>query len=237
MKRYLVLFYSAIAFCGSIAAFSAAPALAATPPVITSVSSWNVKSSTASLSMTYLNHNQNARVWFEYSTNANLADALKVGEAVHPPIAGGRQAHASIYGLHPNTVYYYRAYARNYDGEVHSGIDQFRTGSAGSSVPAVSFDNARMSGSSLDMDFTCNGNGFAGHCTAEWSPNEYMRSGARELQRMYLAPSRVGSKMYAKFHLSSVPDNTRIYVQATVTTAAGTERTRIRDFVIRNKPI
>jgi len=237
MKRYLFLFCSAIALGGSIAASSAAPALAATPPVISRVSSWNVKSSTAGLGMEYLNHNQTARVWFEYSTNANLAGALKTFESVHPPVAGGISAHATLSGLHPNTVYYYRAYARNHDGEVYSGIDHFRTGSAGSSAPAVSFDDARMSGHWLDMDFTCNGNGFEGHCMVEWSWSASMKAGSHELQKMYLAPSRVGSKMYARFRLSSVPDNSTIYVQATVKTAAGYERTRIRDFVIRNKPI
>lgn len=236
MKRHLVLICSAIAFCGSLAALSSSPALAGTAPRITAISSWNVGPTTAGISMTYFNENQNSRVWFELSTHANLADAKKVGEKVHPPVDGGMQAHATLNDLRPNTEYYYRAYARNYDGEVYSGISSFRTGSAGSSPPTVSFDNARLSGSALDLEFTCNGHGSEGHCNAEWSTNANM-SGARELKGMYLAPSPVGSKMYAKFGLSSVPDNTRIYVQGTVKTSTATVKTGVRDFVIRNKPI
>ncbi len=62
-------------------------------------------------------------------------------------------------------------------------------------------------------------------------------SGGHELANIYLRPAPGGSYMHATFNNSSVPDNTRIYIQAEVKTANGTEKTAIREFLIRNKPI
>ncbi len=77
--------------------------------------------------MSYNNHDQNARVWFEFSTNSNLSGAKRVAETTVAPREGGSQWHADLNGLLPGTTYYYRAFIRNYDGEVYSAIASFRT--------------------------------------------------------------------------------------------------------------
>lgn len=231
MKRLAFL------LCGLFAAFSIGAAIAASPPVINRVWDWNISSTTAGLSMSYNNHDQNARVWFEVSTHGNMADAKRVAETTVTPREGGSQWHADLNGLLPGTVYYYRAFIRNYDGEVYSGIASFRT-AAGTErrPPTVTFEEARNTGSGIQLGFGCDGKGLEGSCVARWSTSPNM-SGARELSSIYLRPAPGGTYMHATFNNSSVPDNTRIYIQAEAKTANGTEKTAIREFLIRNKPI
>ncbi len=232
MKRLTFLF-----LCGLFAAASVGAAFAASPPVINRVWDWNISSTTAGLSMSYNNQDQNARVWFEYSTNSNLSGAKRVAETTVAPRGGGSQWHADLSGLQPGTAYYYRAFIRNYDGEVYSGIGTFRT-AAGSEQrpPTVTFEEARNTGSSIQLGFGCDGKGVEGSCFARWSTSPSM-SGSHELSSLSLRPAPGGSYMHATFQNSAVPDNTRIYIQAEAKTANGTAKTAVRDFLIRNKPI
>lgn len=62
-------------------------------------------------------------------------------------------------------------------------------------------------------------------------------SGEHELKTDNIAAQPTGTYLYAKFPLSKVPDNTRVYVQAVITSAAGTGKSAVREFLVRNKPI
>ena len=223
--------------CGIFVALSLGTSYAASPPTISRVWSWNISATTAGLSMSYKNNDQNARVWFEYSTQSSLSGAKRVGERTVSPTAGGAQSHVDLSGLQPNTTYYYRAFIRNYDGEVYSGIESFRT-AAGSETrpPTVEFSEGRQTGSSIALGFSCDGKGSAATCAAYWSTSPSM-GGKHELAQISLSAAPGGSYMHATFKNSSVPDETRIYVQAEITSANGTAKTAIRDFLIRNKPI
>lgn len=231
MKRLSLL------LCGVFVALSMGTSSAASPPTITRVWSWNISATTAGLSMSYKNNDQNARVWFEYSTNSALSGAKRVGEMVVSPNAGGSQWHVDLSGLQPNTAYYYRAFIRNYDGEVYSGIESFRT-AAGSETrpPTITFEEGRQTGSSIALGFGCDGKGTAATCAAYWSTSSSM-SGKHELARESLSSAPGGSYLHATFRNSSVPDDTRIYVQGEITSANGTAKTAVREFLIRNKPI
>ncbi len=186
--------------------------------------------------MSYRNNEQKSRVWFEYSKHADLSGATRVAEDVMSATGGTSGWHATLNGLQPATVYYYRAYIKNYDGEVYSSIGNFKTASGGPAQPSVVFDKARFSNSSLELELSCNGGGAEGHCSMMWSTSADM-SGARELKGDYVRPSPTGTHFYASFGLTAVPDNTRIYLQGVMKTAHGIAKTGIHDFLIRNKPI
>lgn len=222
--------------CGIFVALSMGISPAASPPTIDRIWSWNIGATTAGLSMSFRNQDQNSRVWFEYSTDRSLSGATRAGEKVVSPVSGGVQAHATLSGLQPNTVYFFRGFVRNYDGEIHSGIDSFRTAAGDSRPPAVGIQSARQTGSSIEFSFTCDNNGPAATCVAFWSTSPGM-SGKHELVRSTIAAGPTGSMMHATFRNSTVPDDTRIYVQAEITSPNGTAKTAVRDFLVRNKPI
>lgn len=230
MKRLAFL------LCGVLAVLPLGIALAASPPVIERVWSWNVGPTTAGLSMSYKNFGQNSRVWFEISTQPNMANAKREAERVVGPSAGS-QGHADLNGLKPDTIYYYRAFIRNYDGEVYSGIAQFKTAAgAEKRPPEVSLLSDSVDSSGISFTFSCDAKGSEGSCVARWSTSANM-SGAHDFASIHLGAAPGGTAMHGRVSNSGVPDNTRIYVQAEARNANGVARTATREFLIRNKPI
>jgi hypothetical protein len=229
MKRLFFL------LCVALTMSTIGIALAASPPWIHRIYARDIGSTMAMISVDYRNYDQPSRVWFELSTHRDLSGARRVGERVQDPISGGYATHESLSGLTPNTVYYYRAYVKNYDGEVYSGIDSFRT-TAGIKQPSVEFYKGRLTANSLELEFSCDGGGTDGHCLVMWSTSASM-SGEKILKDASIEPLSSGVMMYADFRLSSVPDKTRVYFQGVMKTSVGTAKTGVHDFLIRNAPI
>jgi phosphodiesterase/alkaline phosphatase D-like protein len=89
----------------------------------------NVRPTAAVLSMVFNDNGQASRVWFDLGTNANLSGARRVGD-LRQDTYGRAQSHATLSGLKPNTVYYYRATISTPNGTASSGIQSFKTKSA-----------------------------------------------------------------------------------------------------------
>jgi hypothetical protein len=173
------------------------------------------------------------RAWIEFSTNSNLSGAQKVGERLTTSQAV--QIYADLTDLKPNTTYYFRGVARNADGESETAIHKFTT-LAQAEPPTVEFGgDPRYSLTELSIPFVCKGHGEEADCAAMWSTSPSM-SGERELTRLHIRAGP-GSMMHAPFALSSVPDNTKIYVRGVIKNAVGKAETPVKAVLIRNKPI
>jgi hypothetical protein len=227
MKRFWLF------ICSAMVLSSGAKASAAPPTFWDNSSAHNIGRTTASLILTPKDSGLPMRAWIEYSTNSNLSGAEKVGERLTTSTPS--QIHAALTGLKPNTTYYFRGFARNADGESETPIQKFTT-LAQAQLPMVEFGgNPTYGAKELSIPFVCKGNGEEADCVAMWSTSPSM-SGERELTRRHVSGG-IGSMMHGPFPLSSVPDNTKIYVQGTIKNAVGKAQTPVKEILIRNKPI
>lgn len=222
--------------CVAFVALGPTAALATMPVVIDGISSWGIGATTAGLTMSVRNFNQPSRVWFEYSTHANLSNPTKVAEWVIAATNNGSGWHAQLSGLQPETTYYFRAFARNYDGETYSRIESFRTTAPSKVAPTMSWEKSTLGLSGLDVQFVCRGHGAAGACSGVWSLSPSM-SDAHQFSWTAVGASPTGIIANGHLPITAVPDNTHIYVQGRIGTSSGEGKTDVRDFVIRNKPI
>jgi hypothetical protein len=94
----------------------------AAPPSLGAVSATDIQGVSAVLKGTVDPENLATSYFFEYSTQANFAGAMKT--ATEPAGSGNeaRPARAAISGLAPNTLYHYRLVASSTGGSVDSGL-------------------------------------------------------------------------------------------------------------------
>jgi hypothetical protein len=207
---------------------SAGKALAAAP-VIDRIWAWNVHSTRAGVSVSFNGDNQNCRVWFDISNSASMSKPYKLDLGTSS-CSKATAAHADMSDLTPDTVYYFRAYVKNYDGEKYSGVGNFRTETAATKKPpSIRWVSTDRTTDSINMSFTCDGNGMAGRCNALWSTSPGM-SGATEIKSAFVS----NSGFYVPFNVSKIPDKTKIYIQGEMTTEVGKAKTAVQEFLIRN---
>ena len=229
MKRYYLL------VCLAFTVLAGGSALAASPPTIEAPRAANVGATTAVISAATNCHEQKCRVWIEYSTHADLSNATRASERVLDASPYGISVNAFPAGLQPNTVYYFRGYAKNYDGEVYSAIGKLKT-AAEAAPPSVQFRTANIRGDLMNLELACNGGGLDGTCSVMWSTSADM-SGAKEIKSEHMSAQPTGSMFYATFNVTTVQDNTHVYFQGVMKTARGVAKSGIVDKLIRNKPI
>jgi hypothetical protein len=108
---------------GFLSFYSASEALAADEPDVSTENVSNVGTNNATLEGFADGNGLSTRVWFEYGTNRSMNDSTR--EKSHG--SGSDDFSARISGLRANTVYYFRAVAKNREGTEYGNINSFIT--------------------------------------------------------------------------------------------------------------
>jgi hypothetical protein len=113
--------------------FISGVAQAAGAPTVNTVPAQNPTATSAILRAAVWPNGADTQVWFKYSTNSNLANAVgPVGTQTVPASVTNQTVSFTASGLTPNTTYYFRAYAANQYGPATQGqIYSFVTTSGG----------------------------------------------------------------------------------------------------------
>ena len=194
---------------------------------------WNVGPTVAGLSMSYNDNGQPSHVWFDLGTNPDLSGARWVGE--QRDISYGRaQSHATLSGLMPNTVYYYRATISTPYGKASSFIQSFRTALADrpAQKPSIRYEKMNLYESqgrqAMMFDFVGDGHGLSGSMYMLWSTDPKLARASR-LDGGGLPAGPTGAYMHPLIYADNpdLPDGTTIYFQGVVETSSGRATTSI----------
>jgi hypothetical protein len=196
---------------------------------------WNVGSIAAGLSMEINDGYAPALCWFDFGTSPDLSGSTRVGEYQNNQGYGGMQSHATLGDLTPSTAYYYRANVQTLVGTASGPIQGFTTAAASAPQPPdISLDRVELEimdgGLGSLFTFTADGHGLPGTIFSQWSHNPDMSdasgfSGTWGPQSLMASPT--GQGFFAYIPNGMFPAGTPVYVQAIVSTAAGTTNSAV----------
>lgn len=95
-------------------------------PYVTTGNATAVTSNSATLNGSFNADSMTTSAWFEYGTDSSLRSSNSVTAYRFNGGASGNLV-ANISGLYPNTTYYFRAVAQNYEGRAYGNIYLFTT--------------------------------------------------------------------------------------------------------------
>jgi len=145
-------------------------------PTVNTNSASNITQNSATLNGSVNGNGLSTSAWFEWGTTTSLGNST----AQNAYGTGSASYSATISGLSPNTLYYYRAAAQNSQGIVQGNIVSFTTSSAGGggqegNQPTVSTNSAsNITTSSTTLNGFLNGNGLSTSGWFEWGPSNSM---------------------------------------------------------------
>jgi uncharacterized repeat protein (TIGR01451 family) len=204
---------------GSILSFTTGQGQSGSLPAVFTSSADSINQTSANLNG-QVNPNGNfTTAWFEWGTSQSLGSA--VGHRSVGSATGYLSYSFSLFGLSPNTTYYYRAVAQSSQGTVQGTIVSFTTGqgSSGSgNAPTVNTNSATfVSAQSALLNGSVNANGSLTSAWFEW--------GTTQSFGQQTTPQLMGSlnsSLDFAFALTSLSPNTTYYFRAVAQNTNGT---------------